>query len=53
MTREPLQTWLRDVVARAGFPNVDEFLAQYGLKPYRLRQLYRAATKECSADPAR
>ncbi|HZV76737.1 MAG TPA: 23S rRNA (adenine(2503)-C(2))-methyltransferase RlmN [Candidatus Babeliales bacterium] len=42
----PLDAWLRDVVARAGFGGVDEFVAAYDLKPYRLRQLYRAATKE-------
>jgi 23S rRNA (adenine2503-C2)-methyltransferase len=52
MTREPLQIWLRDVVARAGFANVDEFIAHYELKPYRLRQLYRAATKELLGGPA-
>ena len=38
MTREPLQIWLRDVVTRAGFPNVEEFVEHYDLKPYRLRQ---------------
>ena len=51
MTREPLQIWLRDVVTRAGFPNVEEFMAHYGLKPYRLRQLYRAAAKELLGGP--
>lgn len=42
----PVEIWLRDVVARAGFPNVDEFVRYYGLKQYRLRQIYGAATKE-------
>ncbi|MBV8531445.1 MAG: 23S rRNA (adenine(2503)-C(2))-methyltransferase RlmN [Candidatus Eremiobacteraeota bacterium] len=37
---------MRDVVERAGFADVGEFQSAYGLKPYRLRQLYRAATKE-------
>lgn len=41
-----LDTWLRDVVERAGFRDADEFARHYALKPYRLRQLYRAATKE-------
>lgn len=42
----PLDLWLRDVVARAGFSDAEAFCAHYDLKPYRLRQLYRAATKE-------
>ena len=41
-----LDAWLRDVVERAGFHDADEFARHYELKPYRLRQLYRAATKE-------
>jgi 23S rRNA (adenine2503-C2)-methyltransferase len=41
-----LDTWLRDVVGRAGFADAGEFARHYDLKPYRLRQLYRAATKE-------
>jgi 23S rRNA (adenine2503-C2)-methyltransferase len=45
----PLDAWLRDVVARAGLRDVDEFVRHYDLKPYRLRQLYRAATKELLA----
>ena len=43
---KPLDAWLRDVVGRAGFSNVDEFVRRYDLRPYRLRQLYHAATKE-------
>ena len=43
---KPLDTWLRDVVGRAGFPNAAEFVRHYDLKPYRLRQLYHAASKE-------
>ncbi len=46
MTRDPLAIWLHDVVGRAGFCGVDEFAQHFELKPYRLRQLYRAATKE-------
>jgi len=48
----PLELWLRDVVTRAGFRDVDEFVARYELKPYRLRQLYHAAAKELLAGPA-
>ena len=45
----PVEIWLRDVVERAGFRGIDEFVRFYDLKPYRLRQLYRAATKELRA----
>lgn len=48
----PLEIWLRDVVARAGFAEIDEFVRRYELKPYRLRQLYHAATKELLDGPA-
>jgi 23S rRNA (adenine2503-C2)-methyltransferase len=43
---KPLDSWLSDVVKRAGFADSDEFVRHYALKPYRLQQLYRAATKE-------
>ncbi len=43
---KPLDIWLRDVLRRAGFSDADEFSRHYALKPYRLNQLYRAATKE-------
>ena len=46
VTRDPLQTWLQDVVSRAGFSGVEAFVSDYGLKPYRLKQIYRGATKE-------
>ncbi len=52
MNRDALDIWLRDVVTRAGFADVAAFAEHYGLKPYRLRQLYRAATKELLAGPA-
>ncbi len=47
-----LEIWLRDVVARAGFSGTDDFARHYQLKPYRLQQLYRAATKELLAGVA-
>src|SRR5579862_2475657 len=51
VTRDPLQIWLADTVARAGFSGVDEFASAFDLKPYRMRQLYRAATKELLEAP--
>ena len=51
MMRDPLEIWLRDVVARAGFSEAGEFAAHFDLKPFRLRQLYRAANKELLAAP--
>jgi 23S rRNA (adenine2503-C2)-methyltransferase len=44
--RDPLKIWFTHVSLRAGFADVDEMMAQYALKPYRLKQIYRAATKE-------
>ena len=46
---KPLDAWLRDVVGRAGFSNVEDFVHRFDLRPYRLRQLYHAATKELLA----
>jgi 23S rRNA (adenine2503-C2)-methyltransferase len=51
MNRDALEIWLRDVVTRAGFADVETFAAHFNLKPYRLRQLYRAATKELLGGP--
>jgi hypothetical protein len=39
VNRDALEIWLRDVVRRAGFANVEAFAEHYELKPYRLRQL--------------
>jgi len=44
--REPLQIWWRGRAKEAGYPNVEAVAADFGLKPFRLRQIYRAATKE-------
>ncbi len=49
MTAE--QIWLREVVARAGFADADDFAREYDLRPYRLHQLYRAAAKELLGSP--
>jgi 23S rRNA (adenine2503-C2)-methyltransferase len=48
---KPLDAWLQDVVVRAGFSDVEEFVRHFDLKPYRLRQLYGAATKELLGVP--
>jgi 23S rRNA (adenine2503-C2)-methyltransferase len=37
-------------VRRAGFSDVQAFAAHFDLKPYRLKQIYRAATKELVRD---
>lgn len=42
--------WFADKVRRAGFSDVQSFASHFGLKPYRLKQIYRAATKEFAAD---
>jgi 23S rRNA (adenine2503-C2)-methyltransferase len=47
----PVDIWLHDVASRAGFAGAQEFTQHFDLKPYRLRQLYRAATKELQAGP--
>ena len=46
-----LDVWLRDVTSRAGFADAGEFARFFDLKPYRLRQIYRAATKELLGGP--
>lgn len=47
---KPLDLWLRDVVGRARFADAQEFARHYALRPYRLRQLYQAATKQLLAN---
>jgi 23S rRNA (adenine2503-C2)-methyltransferase len=46
VTRKPVALWLSDIVSRAGFSDADAFVQRYALRPYRLEQMYRAATKE-------
>lgn len=48
--REPKEIWLSGAVARAGFPDVASFAAEFELRPYRLTQLYRAACKELAGE---
>jgi 23S rRNA (adenine2503-C2)-methyltransferase len=40
------ELWVEQKARRAGFSDGAELAAAYALKPYRLEQLYRAATKE-------
>ena len=46
VTRDALTIWTDDVARRAGFADGAALAAQFGMKPFRLRQLYRAAAKE-------
>jgi 23S rRNA (adenine2503-C2)-methyltransferase len=51
VTSSPGKTWLNGVAQRAGFADADAFAENFELRPYRLRQLYRAACKELLAGP--
>ena len=46
VSKDAQAIWLADKVRRAGFSDVADFAAHFDLKPYRLKQIYRAATKE-------
>ncbi len=48
--RDAQTIWFSDKVRRAGFPDVEAFAAHFELKPYRLKQIYRAAAKELVRD---
>jgi 23S rRNA (adenine2503-C2)-methyltransferase len=48
----PLDLWVDEKARLAGFPDGAAFASAHALKPYRLKQLYRAATKELVADVA-
>jgi 23S rRNA (adenine2503-C2)-methyltransferase len=50
VTRDSQAIWFADKVRRAGFSDVQAFAAHFDLKPYRLKQIYRAATKELVRD---
>ena len=46
MTRDPLAVWTESMAARTEFADARAFSEHFALKPYRFRQMYRAATKE-------
>lgn len=46
VTRDPLAIWFDDAVRAIGFSDAQEFAHELELKPYRLKQIYRAANKE-------
>jgi 23S rRNA (adenine2503-C2)-methyltransferase len=46
------ERWIGERVRRAGYAEADAFLAAHELRPYRLGQIYRAATKELIDDVA-
>jgi len=50
--RDPQQTWIDDKARLAGLSEGAAFVQRFALKPYRLTQLYRAATRELLADVA-
>lgn len=50
VTRPPQEIWLDEKARRAGYDGVAAFAAAHALKPYRLGQLYRAATRELLPD---
>jgi 23S rRNA (adenine2503-C2)-methyltransferase len=49
-TRRALDVWIGQKARRAGYADVAAFCAAHELKPYRLAQLYRAATRELLPD---
>src|SRR5579875_858253 len=50
VTDRPIDVWTDEKLRAAGFTSRAAFLDEYGLQPYRLNQLYRAATKELVAE---
>jgi 23S rRNA (adenine2503-C2)-methyltransferase len=46
VTATAQQIWFEEKARRAGFADAAELAAHFALKPYRLAQIYRAATKE-------
>lgn len=48
--RDPLQIWWRGRAKETGIASVEALAETFGLKPYRLRQIYHAAAKELITD---
>ena len=52
-TKQPTDAqsiWWRERATEAGFADAQSLAAAFALKPYRLAQIYRAATKELASD---
>jgi 23S rRNA (adenine2503-C2)-methyltransferase len=47
----PRDLWIREHAKRSGFATQAEFMSAFGLKNYRLDQLYRGAVKELRSSP--
>ncbi len=45
------QVWFDEKAQRAGYAGGEALLLAYGLKPFRVKQLYRAACKELAPSP--
>ena len=52
MTKTAEQVWFEEKARAAGFESGDALAHKHALKPYRIKQLYRAATKELAAGVA-
>lgn len=52
VVRDAQAIWFAGTVRRAGFSDAQSFAAHFDLKPYRLKQIYRAAAKELAAEVA-
>lgn len=50
VTRDPRAIWFNDISRRLGFSDADDFAHTFDLKPFRLKQIYRAAAKELVGD---
>jgi 23S rRNA (adenine2503-C2)-methyltransferase len=46
VTRDAQSIWFSDKVRRVGFADAASFASHFALKPFRLKQIYRAAAKE-------
>ncbi len=50
VTAAPMNLWIDDKARRMGFPDAAAFASALELKPFRLKQLYHAATRELAAN---